>query len=891
MKKFLTVLLALSVVFTYSFSAVGSVFAADAVEGSTPTGLSYEQKLTEATRQLANDLENAKSDTVKKLANEYTENLAKGTVTIPKSVYETIANQVYGDYAKVLEITSYQLKVAYGAADEAGKTALDAKDIATIKADLADTAVLEANSKEYKDMKVGDADTTAEFTALVTSNGQTAYLLDTLKLVFPIEQARVLAELDKIDLTLYTDDIMDPTAAFPVSYAKAAKAAKDELVSSAKKITLDVEDLTADKVKEKIVALQDLISTNKIVKADSYTGLDGVEIILTYKLAGSEFKTKDDLKNDNASLEAAKLAAKAQAQANASEFYKDALNAYNAETDTKADFDAKVAEKDAYLEVELFKIDLATTAPITVTALTAGTANRDLVAKYNALEQAAAAYKLQVEKDGSLKYIAAKIDENLAAAKAKLYGRTGETVKDTDLIVGAENKTEDIAWIKAKAVAAVEAERDAKLAEKTYYDKETEEIKARYALKLAKINACTNEKQVKEVLENEDVDISDVKDAAAVKSAIKALAGYAKELEKVQAHMDQVVNADVNKWSDAYREFTTDDLANFYGEKGARTTAEIQALLADAKAMAAALPSVKEKKDAKAAAEKAVNDIPNRIALTDKAAVEAANKLVETAKEMGQTVSNESRLTAAINAVKALEIKALNDQIAALPALSKVTTADKAAVKAVADALDALYGTDMYGDLSKDTAVNAIAATVENYQKAVRAAVKADVEAKIAALSANAARTDIEAARAAYDAFVEEYTDASEPYDAKAQIVNADKLFYAEAQLKANEIKAVESLKITASSTAKKGSITVKWTVKGDVAAADGYEVFRSVKKNSGFTNKAFYTTDKNTKKSYKNTKSLKKGTRYYYKVRAYKVVDGVKYYSDWSNKAYRVAK
>ena len=46
--------------------------------------------------------------------------------------------------------------------------------------------------------------------------------------------------------------------------------------------------------------------------------------------------------------------------------------------------------------------------------------------------------------------------------------------------------------------------------------------------------------------------------------------------------------------------------------------------------MAAALPSVKEKKDAKAAAEKAVNDIPNRIALTDKAAVEAANKLVET---------------------------------------------------------------------------------------------------------------------------------------------------------------------------------------------------------------------------------------------------------------------
>ena len=97
---------------------------------------------------------------------------------------------------------------------------------------------------------------------------------------------------------------------------------------------------------------------------------------------------------------------------------------------------------------------------------------------------------------------------------------------------------------------------------------------------------------------------------------------------------------------------------------------------------------------------------------------------------------------------------------------------------------------------------------------------------------------------------------------------------------------AVESLKLTAKSFAKKGSITVKWTVKGDASAADGYQVWKSTKQSKGYK-KAITTT----KKSYKNTKGLKKGTRYYYKVRAYKVVDGKNVYSDWSNKAYRVAK
>ena len=99
------------------------------------------------------------------------------------------------------------------------------------------------------------------------------------------------------------------------------------------------------------------------------------------------------------------------------------------------------------------------------------------------------------------------------------------------------------------------------------------------------------------------------------------------------------------------------------------------------------------------------------------------------------------------------------------------------------------------------------------------------------------------------------------------------------------KITAVESLKLKASSTKGKGWIKVTWKVTGDAAAADGYQLYKSTKAQSGY--KKCITTKKT---SFKNTKNLKKGVRYFYKVRAYVVVDGTTYYSDWSNKANRVA-
>lgn len=66
----------------------------------------------------------------------------------------------------------------------------------------------------------------------------------------------------------------------------------------------------------------------------------------------------------------------------------------------------------------------------------------------------------------------------------------------------------------------------------------------------------------------------------------------------------------------------------------------------------------------------------------------------------------------------------------------------------------------------------------------------------------------------------------------------------------------------------------------GKVSGANGYMVYRSTKKNSGF--KKIGTVKKGKTTEYTDSK-CKTGTKYYYKVRAYRTVDGKKKYSEYS--------
>lgn len=109
----------------------------------------------------------------------------------------------------------------------------------------------------------------------------------------------------------------------------------------------------------------------------------------------------------------------------------------------------------------------------------------------------------------------------------------------------------------------------------------------------------------------------------------------------------------------------------------------------------------------------------------------------------------------------------------------------------------------------------------------------------------------------------------------------------AAAKIKAGVEKTTIKLKSTFS---KKNNIQLNWT-KSAGYKMDYYQVYRSTKRYSGYGSKAYYQTSTGTKNFYINTKELKKGTRYFYKVRGVRLINGEKVYTQWSNKAWRISR
>lgn len=102
-------------------------------------------------------------------------------------------------------------------------------------------------------------------------------------------------------------------------------------------------------------------------------------------------------------------------------------------------------------------------------------------------------------------------------------------------------------------------------------------------------------------------------------------------------------------------------------------------------------------------------------------------------------------------------------------------------------------------------------------------------------------------------------------------------------------IDGVEATALAASSELGDGYIRINWE-KSYGYKVDYFEVFKSTKSGT-YDSKPLYTTTDGTKRTMKNTSNLVNGTRYYYRVRGVRVIDGTKYYTQWSNEANRIYK
>lgn len=89
--------------------------------------------------------------------------------------------------------------------------------------------------------------------------------------------------------------------------------------------------------------------------------------------------------------------------------------------------------------------------------------------------------------------------------------------------------------------------------------------------------------------------------------------------------------------------------------------------------------------------------------------------------------------------------------------------------------------------------------------------------------------------------------------------------------------KQIAAVKTELTIKAGKKSATISWK---KAANANGYQLYRSTKKNSGF--KAVKTINKASTLNYTD-KGLASGSTCYYKIRAYRTINGTKYYSKWS--------
>ncbi|MDO4395376.1 MAG: hypothetical protein Q4C51_01100, partial [Clostridia bacterium] len=715
MKKFLSMLLALSVVFTYTFGAAGSVFAA--------SWNSYTKD------EAKNVLQTAYGQAKAEAYDADYDGTTVGTKDI--TVFEIDAAKVQKGITKLYE-------EAYNAINTGGDTVTTIAGVAMTGTEKTDIAYLVA----YLESKA-----TTEENAL---NEVYAAAFDDYK-------AFLTGLVDKVDVSIYTTTKQDKAytakdgnkystakeaADADIAYAKAviSKAKFDTSVGSTEsasnsetwkvKSYKDLYDAVFETAKEsmtktiKTVEVKDKIS-------DAVTGLS-YKLVAAYATAASEA-------GDAATLAAAQAAAKAKlAQAIAN---------FKATDDyVAADHDA---ELNAYVEVQNFIIDNETKANVDALTFTVNKALADetayqakLAAVKNYADDMAAAkvkYTAMGYTWNDAKAAKAEKEATLALYKNgtamptvdKTYLTTTKGIVSSDLTASAKAAAKidysdvvakvdntvatgakvyqlpvEVKYTKASKTGAIDRTKSGE----KYFEAQWTKVKAAVDTYNAAVAASVTSKDIEAATNALAAAIDEIKTARTVYGAVSAasqanLNAYAKlAFNQAKAADSTLINiyvtfTTVDEAVNATTTLDTTSVNLWYIAKGAETKKEAEAMYKDACAVIDGYKTLTTLKADAAAVTAKIAALPaaKNVVLGDKAAIvdafDAYDALGTTAKSY---VTNKVVLDAAVKAVEPLEAYDVKAIAVALPNIAFVKVADMEDVKAAKAAYKAYVGTDAY---------------------------------------------------------------------------------------------------------------------------------------------------------------------------------------------------
>ena len=873
MKKFLSILLALAVGFTFTFGSAMSAFAYTA-----GTGYSVDEQKALLAAAYNQAIAGAEAYKVNYDGAAYgATDIEKDITTFTVSKEAVIAG-VDAVYASTVAGITAESNTLLGVTFEGDYNATTNNAASSVDVIKVKNAIL-AGAKTA---------TNSDGVKVVEAAAWSDYKAELIKLV------------DKVDVSVYTETKNENkvTAKDGEKYDTAKEAANAD-IAYAKGIINNAKlaasaDATANSTDTWKAASFNDVYTKVFgpvikIKENKDDAIDtNLVTSLTYSLAGDYATTKSE-EAEKANLAVVQAQAKAALLAAITKY--ENSSAYNKKQDEQLA---------AYNEAKTYLIDngkLNGTVPTFDTAysITAATANDVDGVNYVELSEKAAAAKKNVA-DKKDYYVArgfnwddAAAEKALVAQLTKIYSNTDKNadlgtiegvIATTDLTAGAKAALKiDYSEIEAKE----DSHNEGKVYtydSKCYYEAEWTAVKAAIDTFNAAVDAAKVQKDVDTAtaaltkalgkIDTANVVYNNISTGAA--STYGALKKYA-ALAYTNAHAaDANVTAIYVTFGEEADKITGEDLPAksvylWFIEKGARTAKDAAALYADGCKVIDAYKTLATLKTEAAAVVSQINALPATPALTDKAAVVAAKDAYDALPADGKNyVTNVVTLNAALKAVETAEAYSVAGMVNALPTIAKLTVADKEAVKAAKDAYKAYRDTEGYASFTYTTSYkfdDALAQIKKLEKEAIEDAYKAlnnkYVADKLTAEDAAA----VKALQDAIAAYIEEYAEtpdvAIENGTAKiAAVVAALAPEFGDAEAKAY----VQDLAI-AVRTAKVGK-KVKVTVNADVQTLvdNGYTVtykfYKSTKKGSGYKNTVNKTTN-----TYTNTNPVK-GKNYY---------------------------